>query len=145
MIDLDKQRQISVLLVDDDRICRQGVKRALKKEELNNPVYEAGNGIEALDLLRGTNGCTPIPRPYTILLDLNLPQMTGHEFLRELRADPELRAANVFVITTSVSKDDLEQSYARNAAGYVMKSGGPAPFSDLARMLAAYWAAVRLA
>lgn len=141
----EMNHEVSILLVDDDRICRQGVKRALQKENVTKSVYEAGNGLEALDILRGTNGKVPIPRPFTILLDLNMPQMTGHEFLTEVRADPDLHDANVFVITTSANKADLTRCYANNAAGYVVKSTGAAPFSDLARMLRTYWDVVRLA
>lgn len=144
MPDRASGRPVSILLVDDDRICRQGVIRALGKEGLDNPVYQAGNGVEALEMLRGAPGREPIPRPYTILLDLNMPQMTGAEFLRELRADPDLCMANVFVITTSLNRVDMEECYRLNAAGYVMKSTGPAPFSDLAKMLGEYWKVVRL-
>ena len=134
----------NVLLIDDDRICRQGVKRAFQKAALTNPIFEAGNGLEALEMLRGTNGHKTIPRPFTILLDLNMPQMTGHEFLDELRDDPDLRDSCVFVITTSANKADLERCYQKNIAGYVMKCSGAAPASDLTRMLREYWAVVQL-
>ena len=56
MLDQETGACVNILLVDDDRICREGIKRALRKEEVQNPVYEAANGREALDVLRGTNG-----------------------------------------------------------------------------------------
>lgn len=136
---------VNILLVDDDRICREGVKRALRKAAIENPIFEAANGIEALDYLQGRNGRGPIPGPLTILLDLNMPQMTGHEFLEHLRADPVLHDANVFVITTSVDEIDLRRCYHKNVAGYVVKSHGPAPYADLAQMLREYWQVVKLA
>jgi CheY-like chemotaxis protein len=145
MIDQTSNPLVSLLVIDDDRICREAVKRALRKENLENPIYEAANGVEALRCLRGEDGHRPIPRPFTILLDLNMPQMTGHEFLTCLRQDPELCDANVFVVTTSLNEVDMKQSYLNNAAGYVTKSLGPNPFSDLARMLREYWSVVRLA
>jgi CheY-like chemotaxis protein len=135
---------INILLVDDDQICRHGVKRALSKQGLSNPVFEARNGIEALEMLRGTNGHECIRRPFTILLDLNMPQMTGHEFLQEIRDDHALRDSNVFVISTSVTDADMKKCYGKNIAGYVNKSSGTAAFSDLARMLREYWRVVRL-
>jgi len=110
---------VSILLVDDDQICRHGVKRALAKQGLSNQVFEARQGIEALEMLRGANGHKGIPRPFTILLDLNMPQMTGHEFLRELRDDPTLHDANVFVISMSVNSADMKCCYEKNVAGYV--------------------------
>ena len=144
MLDRENHSSTNILLVDDDRICREGIKRALRKEKLDNPVFEAANGFEALKMLRGGDGQDPVPRPLTILLDLNMPQMTGHEFLAHLRDDPGLSDANVFVITTSVNEADMKRCYAKHAAGYVLKSLGPAPFSNLARMLREYWRVVRL-
>ena len=136
---------VNILVVDDDRICREGIKRALRKAKVDKPVFEASNGFEALECLQGRNGRGPIPGPYTILLDLNMPQMTGHEFLERLRDDPELRHANVFVITTSQNETDMRKCYEKNAAGYVLKSPGPSPFSDLGRMLYKYYQVVKLA
>ena len=136
--------EVNILLVDDDQICRHGVKRALTNQGMSNPVFEARQGVEALEMLRGTNGHKEIPRPFTILLDLNMPQMTGYEFLHELREDPTLHDANVFVISTSVNCIDMKRCYGKNVAGYVTKSSGSAAFSDLARMLREYWQVVRL-
>jgi CheY-like chemotaxis protein len=145
MHDPNNRPEVTVLLVDDDRICRNGMKRALRDQDLNNPVYEAQDGIQALKMLRSEGGHAPIPRPFTILLDLNMPLMTGHEFLRELRSDPSLSDANVFVISTSMTKADVQKSYAMNVAGYVMKSGATSGFSELAQMLREYWRVVTLA
>jgi CheY-like chemotaxis protein len=144
MAEIDAGNDVNVLLVDDDQICRHGVRRALSKQGLSNRVFEARHGIEALEMLRGTNGRNSIPRPVTILLDLNMPQMTGHEFLNEIRDDPALQDSNVFVISTSMSAGDIQRCYRKNVAGYVTKSGGSDAFSDLACMLREYWRAVRL-
>jgi CheY-like chemotaxis protein len=144
MTDREIGNDVSILLIDDDQICRHGVKRALAQQGLSNRVFEARHGIEALEMLRGANGHKDIPRPLTILLDLNMPQMTGHEFLHELRDDPDLQDANVFVISTSANSVDMQRCYGKNIAGYVTKSSGSAAFSDLARMLREYWQVVKL-
>ncbi len=86
------------------------VKRAFTKNNITNPLYVAGNGLEALDLLRG-DGPNRMPAPRIILLDLNMPRMGGIEFLRELRADPELRGTSVFVMTTSNEDKDKVDAY----------------------------------
>jgi len=136
--------EVSVLLVDDDQICRLGVKRALRKCQLANRVYEAHDGCEALDLLRGANGQKQVPRPITVILDLNMPRMNGFEFLDEIRDDADLSTTNVFVITTSSSVDDIHQCYARHVCGYVTKSGHGDSFGALARMLREFWQVVTL-
>lgn len=72
------------------------MRRAFQKNRIANPLYFAGDGIEALELLRARQ--VPEDRRL-ILLDLNTPRMNGLEFLRELRNDPQLEAATVVVLT----------------------------------------------
>src|SRR4028119_2525748 len=92
----------NILLVEDDEVDVMNVQRAFKKNNIKNPLYIANNGLEALVMLRG-NGNPPLvpPEQRIILLDLNMPKMNGIEFLRKLRADPELRLIPVIVLTTS--------------------------------------------
>lgn len=94
---------INVLLVEDDDLDVMNVHRAFKKNNIGNPLFIAGNGVEALEMLRGKDGAPPaVPEERRIiLLDLNMPKMGGIEFLRELRADPDLRPLPVIVLTTS--------------------------------------------
>jgi CheY-like chemotaxis protein len=83
-----ENKQIAILHVEDDAVDAMVIERALKKIELNYVLYQAKNGIDALDMLRGVNGKEKIqPVPKIILLDLNMPKMNGIEFLKELRAD----------------------------------------------------------
>jgi CheY-like chemotaxis protein len=82
---------IHVLLVEDDEIDCEAVKRAFRHHQLINPLVCVTNGCEALQTLRGENGYTFLPRPYIILTDINMPQMTGHELLSALRADRLLK------------------------------------------------------
>ena len=77
---------LNILLVEDDEVDVMNVRRAFEKAHIANPVYVAGNGIEALEKLR--NGEIPNHRRL-VLLDLNMPRMNGIEFLKELRRDPQ--------------------------------------------------------
>ena len=115
------------------------MRRAFQKQRIVNPITDAADGLEALDRLRGANGATRIARPYLILLDINLPRMSGLEFLRSLRADPELRDSIVFVLTTSKRDEDRMASYDANVAGYVVKSDVGPGFVRLIEMLDHYW------
>ena len=76
-----------LLHVEDDDLCLMGLNRAFKAAKIANPVSFAHDGIEALEMLRGTNSRPRLPRPFLILLDLNMPRMDGIEFLKELRKD----------------------------------------------------------
>ncbi len=82
-------RVLNLLIVEDDEVDVMNVQRAFEKNKIANPLFIAGNGLEALELLRG--GKIPKERRI-ILLDLNMPKMNGIEFLKELRADDDLRA-----------------------------------------------------
>lgn len=130
----------NLLLVDDDEVDVMTVQRALKKNNITNPFYVANNGMEALAMLRGEDNLPRIPlERRLVLLDLNMPKMGGIEFLRELRADPNLRAIPVIVLTTSQEDKDKVEAYHLNVAGYIVK---PVTFTNFVKVVAAlnqYW------
>jgi CheY-like chemotaxis protein len=117
------------------------VRRAFSKFHLANPLLVAGDGVEALEMLR--SGHCPVARRL-VLLDLNLPRMNGIEFLRELRRDPELAATPVVVLTTSNDECDKVEAYQLHVAGYLVK---PVTFDNFCALMVAldkYWSLVEL-
>ena len=132
-------KTVTFLLVEDDEIDVKALKRAFKKLKLANPVRTARDGIEALEILRGENGQERIPVPYLILLDLNMPRMNGIEFLETIRADDDLKASIVFVLTTSASDEDRINAYNYNIAGYLHKHKAKETFIKTIEMLDHYW------
>ena len=131
---------INILLVEDDEVDVMNVQRAFKKNNITDPLYLATNGLEALLMLRG-DGSPPLmpPERRLILLDLNMPKMNGIEFLRELRADSELKVIPVIVLTTSNEDRDKVEAYHLNVAGYILK---PVTFSNFVETVATlnkYW------
>jgi CheY-like chemotaxis protein len=134
----------TVLLVDDDVVDVMAIRRAFKTLRIGNPVVTAQNGIEALHMLRGNNGCAKLPAPYVVLLDLNMPQMGGAEFLTELRDDPDLCQTIVFVMTTSAVDVDRRHAYRKNIAGYVVKNRSDRSFIDAIALLQHYLCTVEL-
>jgi CheY-like chemotaxis protein len=129
-------RALNILLVDDDDIDVMTVQRAFRKNNLANVLKVAGDGIQALEMLR--SGEVPIDNRI-ILLDINMPRMDGIEFLRELRADPALASATVVVLTTSNEDRDRIQAYELNVAGYLLKPVTFASFVEKMAMLDNYW------
>ncbi len=135
--------QIARLLhVEDDELCQMVMSRTFTKAKLANPIIGAHDGIDALELLRGSNGRERIARPFVILLDLNMPRMGGIEFLEELRADEALKQSVVFVLTTSDAEKDKVDAYNLGVAGYILKSGPGNAFVDTTALLATYWRVV---
>lgn len=134
-------RELNILLVEDDQVDVMNVQRAFRKNEIASPLWVAGNGVEALEVLRG--GEIPHER-LLVLLDLNMPRMNGIEFLRNLRADPELRALPVVVLTTSDDERDRVEAYDLNVAGYIVKPVTFRNFCDAIATLNKYWSLVEM-
>lgn len=136
---LDKDA--SILLVEDDRVDIMTVQRALRRNDISNPLFVARTGLEALAMLRGDGNTNPI-EPSLILLDLNLPKMNGIEFLKELRADPALHSLAVIVLTSSNEPRDRAAAYQYEVEDYIVK---PHSFEEFAQAMAtvlAYWSPV---
>jgi CheY-like chemotaxis protein len=135
------ERVLNILLVEDDEVDVMNVRRAFERNNVSNPLYVAGNGLEALEMLRGNE----VPKERRlILLDLNMPKMNGIEFLQALRADPELQSLPVVVLTTSNDDQDKIDAYNLNVAGYLLK---PVTFSNFCERMATlnkYWTLVEM-
>jgi CheY-like chemotaxis protein len=135
---------VTLLLVEDDQVDVKAVKRAFEELRIANPLVVAKDGIEALDILRGKDGKKKLTRLYLVLLDLNMPRMSGIEFLDELRKDSSLDSTIVFVLTTSEAERDRLQAYERHVSGYVLKQRAGPSFVDAISMLEHYWRIVEL-
>lgn len=105
---------IRTLLVDDVALLRTGLRAVLEQEGDIAIVGEAGNGREAVAIARST-------RPDVILMDLQMPVMTGPEAIRALRSDPLLKDVPVLVLTTFDDDDDVIDAIAAGADGYLLK------------------------
>ena len=124
-----------ILLVEDDYVDAETVKRALKDIKVTNSLHLAGNGEEALDFLRNRkNG-----KPCIILLDLNLPKMNGIEFLEIAKKDEYLKRIPVVVLTTSMDEQDIVDSFNFSVAGYMIKPVDYLQFVETIRTLDVYW------
>lgn len=135
-----EDKMTNLLLVDDDEIDVMTVQRAFKKNNITNELFVATNGLEALAMLRGNGEPPVVPLSRRlILLDLNMPKMGGIEFLRELRADPELRPTPVIVLTTSNEDKDKVEAYNLNVAGYIVKPVTFTKFVEAVATLNKYW------
>ncbi len=133
-------KKLNFLLIEDDQIDVENIKRAFKKNNLSNPLFIAENGEEGLKMLRGSkNGEPEIPSPHIILLDLNMPRMNGIEFLQELRKDPKLKPISVYILSTSEEGKDILKAHSLNVAGYILKSRDFTEFIKTISTLDSFW------
>jgi CheY-like chemotaxis protein len=130
---------VHILLVDDDEVDVEAVRRGFVALRIGNAITVANDGFEALNILRGEEGYERLPRPYIILLDLNMPRMNGFEFLEELREDSDLKSSIVFVLTTSNREEDMLAAYKERIAGYFVKNNVGEGFLAVPDLLNSYW------
>ncbi len=134
-----KAKAIQILLVEDDEVDREAIQRAFSDARIANAITVAGDGVEALEILRGNAERRALPKPYTILLDLNMPRMDGLKFLEQLREDPNLCGSVVFVLTTSERGEDIISAYKHKVAGYILKAAADSQFTSLIKLLHCHW------
>ncbi len=124
-----------VLLVEDDSVDIMTVERAFKDLKITNQLVCTVNGEQALEYLKNEKN----KEPCVILLDLNMPKMSGIEFLRIVKADEVLQKIPVVVLTTSRSRPDVEESFKLGVAGYIVKPVDYKNFVEAIRTINLYW------
>jgi CheY-like chemotaxis protein len=110
-----------VLLVEDDEGDVLMTREAFEFYKVRNPLHVVSDGEQALQFVRRTGPYADAPRPGLILLDVNLPRVSGLEVLAELKQDPETRLIPVVMLTTSQADEDILRSYSLHANAYVSK------------------------
>lgn len=131
-----------ILLVEDNASDEKLTLRALRKGNLTNEIVVARDGVEALDYLFGRGphaGRDPGDQPALVLLDLNLPRISGLDVLQQIRADERTRLLPVVVLTSSTLDEDTLGSYQRGANAYVRKPVDFVAFIEAARTLGMFW------
>lgn len=129
----------NILLVDDDPVEYMKVSRAFKKLDISNPLIHKNDGAEAKEYLED---CGELPG--VILLDLNMPNMNGFEFLTYIKSDDRLKIIPIVVLTTSNNDKDKVESYKQSVAGYMVK---PIRLEDYERVISTikeYWSTSKL-
>lgn len=132
----------TLLVIEDDDIDAQLIARAFDRQPLEVHIRRAVDGEEALEILRdpeeGPDGAL------VILLDLNLPRMTGLEFLDELRGDPRFFATPVFVFSTSSNPEEIREAYQRFVVAFLVKPVSTGHLDSITELLTTWLRLTRL-
>ena len=132
-------RPVQILLVEDSPSDVAMTVAALREGHIVNDIHVAGDGEVAMDFLHRRGEYRDAPRPDLILLDLNLPKKDGREVLAEVKADDDLGAIPVVVLTTSTAESDVLRSYKLHANSYVMKPLGFKQFLAAVQQIESFW------
>lgn len=131
----DPAAPIVVLLVEDDAEDELMTREAFDDHKLTNTLHVVRDGEQALHFLYRRGRYAEAPRPDLILLDLNLPRYDGREVLEQIKADPDLSAIPVVVLTSSTGEEDLLRSYRLHANAYITKPVDFSQFADVIRRI----------
>jgi CheY-like chemotaxis protein len=131
-------KPLNILLVEDDDGDAKAVQRAFHKTRIANPLIRAIDGMDALDILRGSNGKAKLLPPYLLLVDLNMPRMNGIQLIHALRGDQQLRHTLAFILSTSKRDEDKTAAYDLNVAGYIVKATAGSDFLNLSNLIECY-------
>jgi len=132
----------AILLVEDDPAGVMIVQRALRGGAAPVELIVVRDGQEAVDYLLREGAfadCASWRSPDLVLLDLNLPRLTGREVVERIRATPSLRAVPIVVLTTSRRPEDVQDAYAAGANTYFEKPQDFSRFVEVLQVIQHYW------
>lgn len=130
---------VRVLLVDDDPATARLTMEALRNDNSAPDLFLVNTGWAALQFLRHEGSFERAPRPDIVLLDLNLPQKSGIEVLRDIKNEPSLRDIPIIVFSTSEARSDISNSYRLYANCYVTKPVDFEDFLGTVHNIAEFW------
>ena len=139
---MENDKEVEVLLVEDDPNDVELTLRALERNKLANKVYVVKDGAEAIDFIfckgayQGRENCE---HPKVIVLDLKLPKVHGLEVLRAIKSDEKKKVIPVVVLTSSKEESDLIESYHLGVNSYIVKPVDFAKFASAVAQLGLYW------
>jgi two-component system, response regulator len=128
-----------ILLVEDNLDDIDLTIMALKKNNFVNEVVVARNGIEAIDLLHPKSGENLRELPAVVLMDINMPKMSGLEALKLIRNHVRTKNLPVVILTSSKEDQDILESYGNGANSYIRKPVDFVNFTEAVKQLGMYW------
>ncbi|CAM4145001.1 response regulator [Flavobacterium antarcticum] len=120
-MDRNKKKLAHILLVEDNEGDILLTREAFEECKLETEISVAKNGEQALDFLYRRGVFSDANRPDLILLDINIPIFNGHEVLKIIKEDSDLKKIPVIMLTTSCSQKDINSAYENHCNSYVEK------------------------
>lgn len=136
------EQQVDILLIEDNPDEAELAIRNLKKNNLINTLIHIDDGADAIDYIFSKGkyeANTKSAHPKLILLDLNLPKVTGLEILQLIKADENTKMIPVVVLTSSNEEQDIIESYKLGVNSYIVKPVNFQSFSEAIAALKMYW------
>lgn len=133
-------KPLHILLVEDDDAHAELIQLALGQNRVANTIDRVSDGQAALEYIRREDPYKDKPRPDLVLLDLQLPRLSGHDVLSIVKNDPNLHKIPIVVLTTSDAEIDRLKAYDHHANSYLVKPVDFDKFQKMVKDLQFYWA-----
>jgi CheY-like chemotaxis protein len=133
------RQMVELLLVEDDPTDVELTVRAFKKARITNPLHVVRDGAEALDFIFANADQKNLQSALLVLLDLNLPKMSGLEVLRRIKADTRTQDIPIIVLTVSTRDRDITECRRLGAQDYIVKPVDFQNFSEVTARLGLAW------
>jgi two-component system, chemotaxis family, response regulator Rcp1 len=130
---------VEILLVEDNPGDVRLTTEALKEAKVRNAVHVVSDGEAAIAFLRKQPPFEDAVRPDIVLLDLNLPKLSGREVLADIKADEDLRRIPVVILTTSAAEQDILETYNLHANCYITKPVDLDKFIEVVKQIEDFW------
>ncbi|HRH39804.1 MAG TPA: response regulator [Flavobacteriales bacterium] len=132
-------RQIEILLIEDNPGDIVLTQEAFRESNLKTNMNVVGDGASAIEYLSHSGQYSGSASPDLILLDLNLPKLSGREVLELIKTHEHWKMIPVIMLTTSESEHDVNDAYLRHVNCYITKPMAFDPFIEVIRKIEGFW------
>jgi two-component system, chemotaxis family, response regulator Rcp1 len=130
---------VEILLVEDNPGDVRLLEEAMSEADFSHRLHVVSNGRAALEFIQQRGEYADAPRPDLVLLDLNLPQLSGEEVLEVVKTDEEHCSIPIIMLTSSSTPENVQQAYRLGANAYLTKPVDPSEFVEIARSIEQFW------
>jgi len=137
---------VTIIMIEDDEGHARLIERNIRRSGVNNEIIAFSNGTDAMKYLFGDDGSgvRHKGRAMLILLDLNLPDMTGIEILRQIKDNKYLKATPVVVLTTTDDSHEIKRCYELGCNVYITKPVNYESFANAIRQLGLFFSVIQV-
>jgi CheY-like chemotaxis protein len=146
MVNSDKAKPVTIVMIEDDEGHARLIEKNIRRAGVNNPIIPFTNGTSALDFLLGTDrsGVAQAGNQLLVLLDLNLPDMTGVSILEKVKSNTHIKRTPVVVLTTTDDEREIKRCYDLGANVYITKPVDYENFANAIRQLGLFFSVMQV-
>ncbi|WJR75159.1 response regulator [Bradyrhizobium sp. NP1] len=139
-------KPVTIIMIEDDEGHARLIERNIRRSGVNNEIIPFSNGTEAVEYLFGKDGSGTVRKDdaLLILLDLNLPDMTGIDILRQVKQNEHLKCTPVVVLTTTDDSQEIKRCYELGCNVYITKPVNYESFANAIRQLGLFFSVIQV-